>query len=78
MKTAISVPDQTFQAAEILAQRLGMSRSELYSSALRQFLKEHKNQGVTENLNRVYGNEDNSLDEGYNLLQYDTLESASW
>ena len=78
MKTAISVPDQTFQAAEILAQRLGMSRSELYSSALHQFLREHKNQGITENLNLVYGNEESSLEEGYSALQGNTLDNGSW
>jgi hypothetical protein len=29
MKTAISIPDQTFKAAETAARRLGISRSEL-------------------------------------------------
>ena len=78
MKTAISVPDQIFQAAEILAQRLGMSRSELYATALGQFLKEHKNQGVTERLNQVYEQEPSSLDEGYERLQSISVDGDSW
>ena len=30
MKTAISIPDEVFVAAEGLAERLGVSRSQLY------------------------------------------------
>lgn len=74
MKTAISIPDQTFQAAEALAQRLGISRSELYSSAIHEYIKDHKNQGVTEKLNQVYVNETSSLEEGYYSLQANTLQ----
>jgi metal-responsive CopG/Arc/MetJ family transcriptional regulator len=36
MKTAISIPDDVFAAAERLARRLKKSRSELYSRALRE------------------------------------------
>jgi hypothetical protein len=32
MKTAISLPDSVFAEAEALAQQLGLSRSELYST----------------------------------------------
>lgn len=78
MKTAISIPDQTFQAAEALAQRLGISRSELYSSAIHEYIKDHKNQGVTEKLNQVYVNETGSLEEGYYSLQANTLQSDDW
>jgi predicted transcriptional regulator len=34
MKTAISIPDEIFEAAERLAKRLKRSRSEIYSRAL--------------------------------------------
>ncbi|MEM6753148.1 MAG: ChpI protein, partial [Cyanobacteria bacterium P01_C01_bin.38] len=33
MKTAISIPDPLFEAAEQFAKRLGLSRSELYAMA---------------------------------------------
>jgi hypothetical protein len=39
MKTAISIPDDVFRAAERAAKRLGMSRSELFSRAAVEFLK---------------------------------------
>ena len=54
MKTAISLPDPLFQAAESLAKRMGLSRSELFQRALQAFLQDHKDAGVTEELNGVY------------------------
>lgn len=55
MKTAVSVPDPVFRAAEQLARRLRVSRSQLYSEALQSYVAEHERQGVTERLNEVYG-----------------------
>lgn len=55
MKTAVSIPDDLFDSAEGTARRLGLSRSELYARALRDYLAEHGDEGVTERLNEVYG-----------------------
>ncbi len=55
MKTAISIPDDLFRAAERLAKRLGVSRSELYRRAMRILLRDHEEDGITEALNEVYG-----------------------
>ena len=54
MKTAVSLPDALFEAADELAKRLGMSRSELIAVALKAYLKDHRQTGVTERLNEVY------------------------
>ncbi len=40
MKTAISVPDETFEAAERRAAALGMSRSEFFTRAARRYIDE--------------------------------------
>ena len=40
MKTAISVPDDTFERASRRAKDLGMSRSELFSRAVARYLDE--------------------------------------
>lgn len=40
MKTAISVPDETFERASRRAQELGMSRSEFFSRAASRYLDE--------------------------------------
>jgi metal-responsive CopG/Arc/MetJ family transcriptional regulator len=57
MKTAISIPDSIFQAAEQLAKRKGLSRSELYAQAVSAYVRAHRHDDVTELLNQVYGPE---------------------
>ena len=41
MKIAVSIPDPVFKAAERLAKRLGVSRSELYARAIDEFNRNH-------------------------------------
>jgi metal-responsive CopG/Arc/MetJ family transcriptional regulator len=47
MKTAISVPDETFEKASRRAQVLGMSRSEFFSRAVARYLDELDAESVT-------------------------------
>ena len=51
MKTAVSVPEEVFDRAERLARRVGVSRSELYSRALREYVARHAPDDVTQALN---------------------------
>lgn len=54
VKTAISIPDDVFAAAERLASQLGWSRSQLYSQAIADFLeKEAEDDPVTAALDRL-------------------------
>jgi metal-responsive CopG/Arc/MetJ family transcriptional regulator len=71
MKTAISIPDPVFRAAENLAQTLGVSRSELYCRALRALISQLEDASVTEKLNRVYESPDekSGLEPGLAALQ---------
>jgi len=62
MKTAISIPDPIFQAAEAAAQRLAMSRSELYTKAIESFLRVHSDSDITEQLNEIYAVEASGVD----------------
>jgi metal-responsive CopG/Arc/MetJ family transcriptional regulator len=55
VKTAISIPDPLFAAAERFARRRGMSRSELYQQAVESYLRERQDEGVTAALNAVHG-----------------------
>jgi metal-responsive CopG/Arc/MetJ family transcriptional regulator len=57
MKTAISIPEKLFEAAEQFARGRGMSRSELYATALRHYLGEHRGEMITERLDEIYGGE---------------------
>jgi metal-responsive CopG/Arc/MetJ family transcriptional regulator len=53
MKTAISLPDDTFDAATRRAGELGMSRSEFFATAARRYLAELDGQSVTAQIDDV-------------------------
>jgi metal-responsive CopG/Arc/MetJ family transcriptional regulator len=53
MKTAVSVPDDLFAQADRFAKYTRRSRSEVYSSALREYLARHGDDAVTEAMNRA-------------------------
>jgi metal-responsive CopG/Arc/MetJ family transcriptional regulator len=53
MKTAISVPDDTFLAAKKRAQELGMSRSEFFSVAVRRYLDELERESITQQVDQA-------------------------
>jgi hypothetical protein len=51
MKTAVSLPDPLFAEAERVADRLGLSRSELYARAIARFVREHSGEAITNAIN---------------------------
>jgi metal-responsive CopG/Arc/MetJ family transcriptional regulator len=51
MKTAISVPDDTFDQATKQAAELGISRSEFFTRAARRYLDELASRSLTEQVN---------------------------
>jgi predicted transcriptional regulator len=55
MKTAISIPDALFAAADVLAARLGLSRSELYARAVADWVAQHQAEAITARLDALYG-----------------------
>jgi metal-responsive CopG/Arc/MetJ family transcriptional regulator len=78
MKTAISIPDQTFREADALAKRLGMSRSELYARAVRRYLEAQRRACVTERLDAVYGDEGSDLDPVLAAMQTASFPREDW
>jgi len=80
LKTAISLPDPLFQAAERLAKRMGITRSELFQRAVQAFLRQHNDEGVTEALNQVYGygSEEAGLDPLLEQRQLASLPKDEW
>ena len=79
MKTAISIRDDIFEAAERTAKTLKISRSELYARAIAEFVAQRSGERVTERLNAVYGNDGSSsaLDEGLETLQFHSLSAEN-
>jgi len=61
MKTAISLPDELFDRAEEYASQHGLSRSELFAKALREFLDLRRQDGLTAQIDRVCEEEDTRL-----------------
>ena len=78
MKTAISIPDITFEAAEEVARDLGISRSELYRRALEQFLKKYQKRVLTDALNEVYADDKGGLDPALARMQFASIEREDW
>ena len=69
MKVALSIPDEVFDAGELLSRRLGVSRSRLYATALAEFVAKHRGRKITERLNAVYAVEDSRLSPAVRRLQ---------
>jgi len=78
MKTAISIPDEVFNAAEEMAERLGVNRSQLYVTALREYLEAHRSRGVTARLDEVYEYQDSSLDLCVAEAQSASFDEEDW
>jgi metal-responsive CopG/Arc/MetJ family transcriptional regulator len=62
VKTAISIPDDVFRLADVEAARAGVSRSEFYVRALRAYLDRIDESSITEQLDAVYADVDQSPD----------------
>jgi metal-responsive CopG/Arc/MetJ family transcriptional regulator len=78
MKTAISIPDPIFNEAESLANRLGISRSQLYAKAVAEYTKSRQSVNITETLNKVYSKQNNELDKELSSMQFDSIQKEEW
>lgn len=54
MKTAISLPDDVFEAAEVMVESRGWTRSRLYTEALREYLRQQDSEAITAALDQVH------------------------
>lgn len=78
MKTAISLPDSIFEEAEALAQELAISRSELYTKALKAYLQQRNRSQMLETLNAIYSKVSSKLDPVLEEMQSMTLSREEW
>lgn len=75
MKTAISVPDDLFARAEDLACRVGVTRSEIYVRALRDYVLRHDSEDVRAAFDAVYTVESSSIDPDVMTAQVEVLSA---
>lgn len=78
MKTAVSIPDDVFKEIERLAKRLKISRSRMYSIALRDFLARYKAEQITAQLNRTLAEIDEPQDPFVAEAARRTLKRNEW
>ena len=78
MRTSISLSDDLIAAADALASRLGVSRSELYATAVAEFVAKHTAPDTTSRLDRLYANESSALDAALRRVQQRALGPERW
>ena len=64
--------------ADRLAKRLHMSRSELYTRAVDEYVGEHRHSRVREKLDEVYSAEPSTVDPGLLNAQSASLPEEDW
>lgn len=78
MKTAVSVPDEVFRAAERHARRTRKSRSQLYAEALSEYLAHHGPDEVTDAMNSVVDRLKEPTDQFVSAAARRVLERSEW
>jgi predicted transcriptional regulator len=78
MKTAISIPDDVYVDAERLARTLRVSRSRLYSLAVREYLARHSGDQVTLVLDALFSEGVPDDGEFASEAARRTLRDAEW
>ena len=78
MKTAISIPDTIFKEAEKAARHLGLSRSELYTRAVAEFIQVLKHDGIKRRLDEIYIKEESVLDPSLAKIQSASVFKENW
>jgi metal-responsive CopG/Arc/MetJ family transcriptional regulator len=78
MKTAISISDSLFEAVEKTAKKMGVSRSKLFSLAVKEFLKDRNMKNVTARLNDCYKTSSSKLDKSIESAQLSSISKEEW
>jgi metal-responsive CopG/Arc/MetJ family transcriptional regulator len=77
MKTAISLPDELFEEADAVAMQIGVSRSQLYATALAEYVAKFRSEQITSQLNAVYSVQA-PTDNAVTSAARKTLRRAEW
>jgi metal-responsive CopG/Arc/MetJ family transcriptional regulator len=78
MKTAVSIPDEVFKAADKLARRTKRSRSQLFSDALKEYLGRHASEEITDAMDRVCAELGSTPDRFASVAARQVLERTEW
>jgi hypothetical protein len=78
MKTAISIEDKVYKNAENTAVQMGLSRSRLYTLAIKEYIQNHSPDLLLKQLNEVYSVENSKLDDDIQQAQFSLLSGEDW
>lgn len=78
MKTAISIKDNVFQEAEKFAKKAKISRSQLYTDALEEYLAKRNEADLIARINAVCEEVDTSLDPAIRQYQSRAIKREKW
>jgi metal-responsive CopG/Arc/MetJ family transcriptional regulator len=78
MKTAISLPDDEFEAAERFAQQRGMSRSALFRTAVAEYLRREHADPQTNAINQHLRKHPMPRDEALEAAQLKAMRNIEW
>jgi metal-responsive CopG/Arc/MetJ family transcriptional regulator len=78
MKTAVSLPDEVFERAELAAKQLKLSRSEFYSRALSEYLARHTDSEITSAINSAISEVGQPRDSTISRRAHKRVLSTEW
>ena len=78
MKVAVSIPDPIFEAAEQLAKKRNIPRSQIFAEALAAYLELRNSESVTALLNEIYEQHSSAVDDRLSKVQFDSLSHETW
>jgi predicted transcriptional regulator len=77
-KVAVTIPDPVFQAADRVARRMRIPRSQFYARALESFVKSQSSEDVTARLDDVYAKVEGGADPVWQEGSLRLLRRSKW
>lgn len=78
MQTQLNIPVDIINAAQQLAQKLGLSPDEFFTTAIADFIHKYGDADITADLDRIYAEADSALDPVFIILQLKSLPEEKW
>ena len=78
MKTAVSIPDALFEAAEKQAKKEHVSRSQLYAQAMEEYLAARRRQSRKEQMREALKHIDQTPDPAWEEARRQALLRSEW
>jgi len=78
MKKELVIPTDIWEAAQQLAEKLGLSFNEFFTTALSDFIRRYGEVDITAELDKVYSHADSALEPVLGAMQFTSLPKEEW